>query len=233
MTTCLQIEVCIQHPTDAILAQQAGAARIEINSALRLDGLTPTPSVCRWLKNNCSLPIIAMVRPHDDGFVLSALDQQLALADCELLLDCGVDGIAYGALDGDGELNLDYFRQVAQLCGDRQLVCHRAFDRIPDQPRGLEQLIDCGVCRVLTSGGQPKAIQGTDRLKELMEMSRGRIEILPGGGIDSKNFWQIAAGTGCRQLHGTFRKRGVLNEIESVHLDPDELQKVCSSLTKS
>lgn len=204
MSIPFQIEVCLENPLKALAAQTAGATRIEINSALRLDGLTPTLAACRWLKANCSLPVIAMLRPHM-GFHLEPLEQEILLEDARLLLDAGVDGLAYGALNGRGELNVEYIRQVAELCGERTLVCHRAFDQLVDQRHGLEQLIDCGVRRVLTSGGAKTAELGLARLAELQNWARGRIEILPGSGINATNALRIAQESGCRQLHGTFQ----------------------------
>lgn len=227
MTTAFQIEVCIEHPGDAVVAQQAGATRIEINAALQLDGLTPTLGACRWLKANSQLPIIAMLRPHNNTFMLNPLDQQIVLADCQLLLASGVDGIAYGALNQRGTLNVEYMRQVAELCGDRELVCHRAFDRLADQRCGLEQLIDCGVRRVLTSGGAATAEQGIERLGQLMEWARDRIEILPGGGIGVNNAHRILELTGCNQLHGTFRHTSSSSGQRVPRFDPAQLRQIC------
>ena len=223
MSIPFQIEVCIENPLDAFPAQAAGATRIELNSALRLDGLTPTLAACRWLKAHCSLPLIAMLRPHE-GFCLEPLQQEILLDDARMLLDAGVDGLAYGALDRHGELHVEYIRQVAELCGERDLVCHRAFDRLADQQRGLEQLIDCGVRRVLTSGGAATAEQGLSRLVELQGWARGRIEVLPGSGINSGNACRIAQVSGCRQLHGTFRAdsreiAAVCRAIKCLHED--------------
>lgn len=226
MTNCFQIEVCVERPSDALLAQVAGASRIEINSALRLDGLTPTLGACRWLKANCQLPVIAMLRPHNDGFFLTADEQRIALADCELLLSTGIDGIAYGALDANGNLQLEYFKQIAQLCGQRELVCHRAFDRLQDQRQGLQQLVDCGVRRVLTSGGAATAEQGVDRLRELIEWSQGQIEILPGAGINSRNAQRIIELTGCTQVHGTFRGAFGSKQLDSARVDPLEIEQI-------
>lgn len=211
MSPRFQIEVCIDHPSDALLAQTAGATRIEINSALLLDGLTPTIAACRWIKTHCALPLIAMLRPRN-RFFMEPAEQEIALEDGRLLLDAGVDGLAYGALDSHGELNLAYMRQIRDLCGDRDFVCHRAFDRLADQRHGLEQLIDCGATRVLTSGGAPTAEQGLARLSELHEWARGRIEILPGGGIHKGNAVRIAQQSGCHQVHGSFRAQRAASE---------------------
>lgn len=216
MSPPFQIEVCIDHPSDALLAQTAGATRIEINSALLLDGLTPTIAACRWIKTHCGLPLIAMLRPRN-RFSMEPAEQEIAVEDGKLLLDAGVDGLAYGALDSHGELNLKYMQQIRDLCGEREFVCHRAFDRLTDQRRGLEQLIDCGTTRVLTSGGAPTAELGLARLAELHAWARGRIEILPGGGIHAGNALHIALLSGCGQVHGSFRAK--CNAAES---DPDQ-----------
>lgn len=231
MTSSFQIEVCVERPSDALVAQAAGATRIELNSALRLDGLTPTLGACRWLKAHCRLPIIAMLRPHNDGFFLDADDQRIALADCELLLSTGVDGIAYGALDASGNLRLEYFRQIAEQCSHCELVCHRVFDRLQDQRRGLEQLIECGVRRVLTSGGATTAEQGIDRLHELVQWSQGRIEILPAAGINSTNAKRIIELSGCTQLHGTFRGAVDGTRLDSARVDPLEIEKIRATCT--
>ncbi len=217
MNLNIEIEACIEHPSSGPAAQAAGATRIELNCALQLDGLTPTLAACRWLKSKCGLPIIAMLRPRN-AFYLDDTDQQLAVEDGQALLEAGVAGLAYGALDHCGELNLKYIQQIVELCGERSLVCHRAFDRVVDQRRGLEQLIDCGVRRVLTSGGAATALEGRTRLRELLEWARGRIEILPAGGICATNARQLINATGCTQLHGTFRQ------------DPTEIVAVCQNL---
>ncbi len=201
-----ELEVCVQSAEDALSAAAAGATRIELNSALQLDGLTPSLATCQWLTAHCTTPLIAMLRPHNDGFQFTAVEKSIMLADCDLLLSAGVAGVAVGAIDGSGNLDIKFLRDVAELCRGRELVCHRAFDRVVDQRIGLEQLIDCGVRRVLTSGEAQTAELGSARLRELVDWSRGRIEILPGAGVNSTNARHLLEATGCTQLHGTFRR---------------------------
>jgi copper homeostasis protein len=204
----LGIEVCVENVDDALAAESAGATRIEFNSALALEGLTPSIAACERLKQQCGLPVIAMLRLHANGFVFSPAEQQIMLRDCELLLAAGVDGIAFGALNSQGTLDLPFLRKVAGLCDEKQLVMHRAFDQLEDQRGGLEQLIDLGFRRVLTSGGAATVDLGIERLIELVQWSAGRIEILPGGGVNLDNAVQLLEITGCSQLHGTFRRQG-------------------------
>lgn len=224
----IEIEVCLETTADATAVEAAGATRIEINSSLDRDGLTPSLEACRWLKRNCQLPIIAMLRNHHQDFYVDSATQKQLMRDGERLLAAGVDGIAYGAVDADGQLNCSYFRELAALCGERPLVCHRVFDTLPDQLRALEQLIDCGVRRVLTSGGAATAEQGIAQLEKLVDSARGRIEILPGSGINAKNAQKFLE-IGCRQLHGTFRSLHV-EEAGSIRTNLAELRAVCTAV---
>jgi copper homeostasis protein len=174
-----------------------------------------------------------MLRPHQHvNFVYSDVEQTILLRDCEDLLACGVQGIAYGALTDEKTLRLDYIQQVVRLCGPRKVVCHRAFDQLVDQRRGLEQLIECGVSRVLTSGGAATAETGIQRLRELIEWSQGRIEILPGAGIHAGNVRRIAELSGCNQVHGTFRGEPMLASKEPRGCSPQEVAKLRAILEK-
>lgn len=203
-----ELEVCVDQVPHALLAETAGATRIEMNTALKLDGLTPASASCAWLKVNCSLPIVAMLRPHARDFVYSAAEELSLLRDGQSLLEAGVDGIVFGSLDADQKIAIPILHKVMALCAGREVIFHRAFDQVHDQFAALEQLIECGVRRVLTSGGAPTAETGIERLQKLMEQAAGQIEILPGAGVNSSNAQRIATQVGCRQLHGSFRVRG-------------------------
>jgi copper homeostasis protein len=206
--TAFELEVCVDQVAHALAAEAAGATRIEINTALELDGLTPAAASCAWLKAHCGLPIVAMLRPHARDFVYSAAEELSLLRDCQSLLEAGVDGIVFGSLDANQKIALPILRKVMAVCAGREVIFHRAFDQMADQFAALEQLIECGVRRVLTSGGAQTAEAGIDQLQKLMELAAGQIEILPGAGINSSNAHRIATRVGCHQLHGSFRRRG-------------------------
>lgn len=199
-----EVEVCVDRVADAMTAVAAGATRIELNCALEMDGLTPAAASCQWLKQHCSVPIVAMLRPHARSFVYSASDEASILRDCQQLLQAGVDGIVFGGLNERGQIAIPILQRVLGACGGRPVVFHRAFDQLKDQSQGLEQLIECGVRRVLTSGGAKTALEGVAQLKRLHDLAEGRIEILPGAGINSRNAQAILQASGCCQLHGSF-----------------------------
>ncbi len=199
------IEVCVEGFPSARIAIDAGADRIELNASLALDGLTPPAEDLIACKGYSSIPIIAMLRPHADGFIYSKNDIATIHRSLEHFLELGVDGFAVGCLNAAGRVDIELMKDLRRRSEGKQLVMHRAFDVLSNQPEGLLQLIDLGIDRVLTSGGAPTAETGAEQIGKLVELSRGRIEILPGAGIRSHNAQKILDLTGCNQLHGTFK----------------------------
>jgi copper homeostasis protein len=123
--------------------------------------------------------------------------------DAELLLEHGADGIVFGVLNADGTVDVKRTLNLRERIGARQAVFHRAFDVTPDPFRALEELIDLGITRVLTSGQKNAAPEGAELIKQLLERAEGRIEVLPGAGITVDNVRQLVDRTGCTQVHLT------------------------------
>jgi copper homeostasis protein len=120
-----------------------------------------------------------------------------------LVLEHGADGIVFGILNSDGTVDAARSRTIRNRIGARQAVFHRAFDVTPDPFRALEELIDLGITRVLTSGQRNGAPQGSSVIKQLIERARGRIEVLPGAGIGLDDIGNLVTATGCTQVHMT------------------------------
>lgn len=197
------LEICCGCVEDAVTAEQGGANRIELCSALFLGGLTPSAGCIIETKARLKIPVMVMVRPRPSGFCYSSTEMDVMLRDSEKAISLGADGIVFGILKRDGSVDEERCRRVRDLIGDRQAVFHRAFDVTPDPFRALDQLIDLGITRVLTSGQQSAASRGTDLLKHLTEYARGRIEILPGGGVRVQTVYGLIQDTGCTQVHLT------------------------------
>ena len=128
--------------------------------------------------------------------------------DTDLLLEHGADGIVADILQADGAVDTQRSSIIRKRTRSRQAVFHRAFDVTPDPLRALEELIDLGITRVLTSGQRSGAPEGSDLIRELIERAAGRIEVLPGAGIGIDNVRELVATTGCTQIHMTaFKQR--------------------------
>lgn len=197
------LEICCGSAEDAIEAAVGGADRVELCSALFLGGLTPSLGSLVEVKQRTQIPVIAMNRPRQAGFCYSPGEFAVMERDAELLLEHGADGIVFGILNADGTIDRKRTRSLRERIGTRQAVFHRAFDVTPDPFRALEELIDLGITRVLTSGQKNGAPEGAKLIKQLLERAGGRIEVLPGAGITVDNVHQFVIRTECCQVHMT------------------------------
>jgi copper homeostasis protein len=197
------LEICCGSAEDAIEAAIGGADRVELCSALFLGGLTPSLGSLVQVKQHAKIPVIAMNRPRQAGFCYSSTEFAVMERDADLLLEHGADGIVFGILHDNGTVDIERTQALRQRIGSRQAVFHRAFDVTPDPFRALEELIDLGITRVLTSGQKNAAPEGAALIKQLIDCAAGRIEVLPGAGIDLNNLRQFVTATGCTQIHLT------------------------------
>ena len=195
------LEVCCGSVDDVLEAQRGGADRVELNSCLMLGGLTPSIGALATAKRLSSLPVMTMVRPRQAGFCYTEAEYATALADAEALLAHGSDGLVFGFLDADGNLDVKRTRALARIAGNKTKVFHRAIDVCADWKKLLGQLIDIGIDRVLTSGLAPDVFYGIDTLCEMMDFAQGAIQIMPGAGVNLKNVDRIVEATGCDQIH--------------------------------
>lgn len=195
------VEAAVDSAAAAFAAVEAGAERIELCADLDAGGLTPPTELLAELRPELDVPVLPMIRSRGGGFEYDATEMDSMLAQLHELRTLGADGFVFGALRGDGSIDTAATSRILQAADGLPVVFHRAFDRTPDLSASLQVLIGLGVERVLTSGGAVRAIVGVDRLASLMRESRGRIGILPGGGIDGENVHEIAARTGVTEVH--------------------------------
>lgn len=208
----LIVEVCIETADDARAAASGGADRLELCRDLSSGGLTPNPEVVREVVAATLRPVVAMLRCRPGNFLYSESELTGMEQDVLLLLEAGASGIVFGAVDDTGMPHLSAVRRIraaidAAVGKDQraELVFHRAFDEVPDQPSALERLIDLGVDRVLTSGHPEGVAAGLDRLAELITLAGERITVMPGGGIRADNIAELMRRTGAREIHFSAR----------------------------
>jgi copper homeostasis protein len=201
------LEVCIASVEDAQAAAAAGADRLELNSALDLGGLTPSLGCLLEVRQAVRLPILVMIRPRSGGFAYSPAEFRVLQRDLDLALEHGADGVVVGVLNADGSIDRSRSRELVRRTGDREVVFHRAFDVTPDPFVALEQLIDLGFTRIMTSGQEASAHAGRERIAALIQRAAGRIQVLPAGGINRLTVAEVIATTGCDQVHASLRKR--------------------------
>lgn len=204
----MTLEVCVDSLVATRIAVEAGADRIELCSALETGGVTPSSALIRQVRSSMTLPLIVLIRCRTGDFVYDPSERELMLAEASDAFTSGADGIAVGGLLGTHELDLGFLHSIRQQHPSKQVVMHRAFDHVHDRDRALTQLIQLGFDRILTSGGAPTAESGISELAKLQSAAGDQLEILPAAGISDQNCDAILNETGCRQLHGSFRKSG-------------------------
>lgn len=197
------VEICCGSIDDAIEAERGGANRVELCSALFLGGLTPSLGTVMEARSRLKIPILAMVRPRGGGFCYSEAEFATMERDTALAIEQGAEGVVFGILNPDGTIDLQRCARLNKIAGARQTVFHRAFDVTPDPFEALEQLVDLGITRILTSGQEDSVLEGLELIKELIDHAGNRIEVLPGGGIKPHHVGHVVQATGCKQIHLT------------------------------
>lgn len=198
----MTLEICAGSVESAVAAQEAGADRVELCACLEVGGVTPSHGYAQAARAALRIPIFALVRPRPGDFLYTDCEMDQILADIAALKELGVDGIVCGALLPDGNVDIARTRRMAAAAAPLPFTFHRAFDFTPDPLRALEDAIAAGARRILTSGQQPTAAAGAGLLRQLVEAARGRISVMPGGGVNAGNVAALAA-TGAREFHAS------------------------------
>ena len=201
MSSKVLIEVCCGSVDDAVEAERGGADRVELNSSIFLGGLTPSPGSIIEAKKRLNIPVMIMIRPRSGGFCYSQAEMEIMQHDAKLAVEYGADGLVFGILTADGQVDTERCKRIIELARDRQTVFHRAFDVTPDPLKALDQLISLGFTRVLTSGQEKTALKGAELICKLIVHAGDRIEILPGCGLRPHNIRAFVQQTQATQVH--------------------------------
>jgi copper homeostasis protein len=199
------IEICADSVYSCIEAEAGGAHRVELCAAIPEGGTTPSYGEIRLARELASLRIHVIIRPRGGDFLYSQSEAQAMLYDMEAAVSLGVDGFALGCLLPDGEIDAALLRKLVKAAGPLAVTFHRAFDVCRDPFRALEQIIDCGCSRILTSGQASDAVRGIPLIAELVRRAAGRIIIMPGCGVREQNIARIEAETGAVEFHTSAR----------------------------
>lgn len=203
-----KFEVCANSVESCVEAQRGGADRVELCAGIPEGGTTPSYGdivMARKLLITTKLHVI--IRPRGGDFLYSDLEREIMLEDVRMARRLGVDGVVFGVLTFDGDIDMDFMRQLMAESEGMSVTFHRAFDVCRNPFVALEQIIELGCDRILTSGQMPKAEDGVDLLKQLVEKAGDRIIIMPGCGVNAGNIAKIAQITGAKEFHFSARSK--------------------------
>ena len=196
------IEVCAESYEYAVKAEKAGADRIELCKDLHLDGLTPDYESAKRTIDTLNIPIFILIRPREGDFVYSNEEFELIKNDIVKFKEMGCKGIVSGVLSTDQSIDIKRTKELIELSRPLEFTFHRAFDIVKNPLHEIENLIEIGVDRVLTSGKKDKAIDGLDLLEKLRNKSNNKIIVMPGSGISNTNFKKFNS---FNEIHGSFK----------------------------
>lgn len=203
----ISLEICANSINSALAAQSGGALRVELCDNLKEGGTTPSAGQITLARKLLHIKLYVLIRPRSGDFMYNDIEYQAMQADVRYCIEAGCDGIVIGILKADGtidkERNLELIRMAKQF--GLGVTFHRAFDMCDDYFQALEDIIELGCERVLTSGGKTTAMEGSAMLAHLVQKAAGRINIMAGAGVNEHNITDLIHFTGVQEVHSSAR----------------------------
>jgi copper homeostasis protein len=205
------IEIATTDFASTKAAVTGGADRIELCTALSEGGLTPSMGLIKQCRNLFTIALFPILRPRSGDFLYTKEEFEIIKQDAHYCKNVGCDGIVVGFLNEDGTVNKESTAAIVDLVYPLEVTFHRAFDRCCDPFEGLEAVIEAGCQRLLTSGQQPTAPEGSDLLQQLVTKAADRIVIMPGSGVRAENIKELAEKTGAVEFHSSLKSKMASN----------------------
>jgi copper homeostasis protein len=226
----MMLEIAANSVASALAAQEGGAGRVELCTALELGGLTPSRAQIALAREHLHIPLYVLIRPRAGDFLYSELECETMRRDIEVCAALGCDGIVLGVLDADGGVDVERCGTLIAAAGSMGITFHRAFDLSREPAQALEDIVTLGCERILTSGAQASAPDGAALIRELVVQAAGRLAVMPGAGVTAQNIAALAATTGAHEFHasakhqltsGMRHRRPLLSDMEGGELGSD------------
>jgi copper homeostasis protein len=240
------IEIASSDFSTTLAAIRGGADRIELCANLAEGGTTPSYGTINQCVGHFDVLIYTIIRPRGGDFLYTDEEFEIMQHDVKLCKQLGCDGIVVGVLNTDGSIDVKRTDALIELAYPMGATFHRAFDRCSDPFQAMEQLIEIGCERILTSGQQPGAPEGVKLLAKLQTAADHRIIIMPGSGVRKENIKMLADETGCTEFHSSLRGKEK-SPMQYIHpafgekgdsyynntIDPEEVRELRYALTKN
>lgn len=200
------LEVCAFHVQSCIIAERAGAARVELCDNPVEGGTTPSYGTIRLAREKITIALYPILRPRSGNYFYS--DDELAILkdDIDICRQLGCNGISVGVQTIDSEIDTERLKRIVEWAGPLGVTCNRVFDCAPDPFKALEDIISCGCERILTSGQKTAAPDAGKLLGKLVRQAGDRIIIMPGAGVNSSNISRLKLESGAREFHSSARR---------------------------
>ena len=237
-----KLEVIGFNIESCIAAQDGGAHRIELCGAPGEGGTTPSYAFIKAAREKLHIDLYVMIRARGGDFLYSDDDFELMKNDITICKQSGCNGIVTGILTKNAKVDKERCKELIDLAYPLEATFHRAFDRVSDPLEALEDVIDLGFERILTSGLKPKAIESVNLLSQLIKQAGERIIIMPGSGVNATNIIEIAESSGAKEFHSSAsisKESGMefintdLNEsLKHITVDKEEVKKMVNLINE-
>ena len=208
----MQIEVVVYNIESALRAQEGGADRIELCDNPGEGGTTPSYGAIEAVRQNVNMDLYVMIRPRGGDFLYTNYEFHSMKRDIHQCQKISVDGVVFGILTEEGVIDKKRCKELIDKAKPLKVTCHRAFDMARDPFEALEDCIEAGFDRILTSGGKLQALEGADLIGQLIKKVNGRIAIMPGSGVNENTVEEIIKKSGAKEIHFSataFRESGM------------------------
>lgn len=200
-----RLEVCIDSVASAQIAEAGGAHRVELCDNLVEGGTTPSWGMIETVCRHTRLDVMVMVRPRGGDFLYDELEFETMAENVQHFRKLNIRGIVLGLLTADGHIDVPRTRQLVELAGPLEVTFHRAFDMAFEPIQALDDLLQTGIHRLLTSGQEATAYEGRALIRQLVERAGDKMSIMPGGGVNEENISDLIAQTGVTECHVSAR----------------------------
>jgi copper homeostasis protein len=234
------LEICCYNYSSCLIAAGAGVQRIELCADAAEGGTTPGFGIIKRVKEKLPTPVFPIIRPRGGDFFYDDDEFNVMKTEVQLCRELGCEGVVIGMLKQDGSIDKMRCGQLVTLAYPMSVTFHRAFDRALNPFKALEDIIQIGCERILSSGHKPTAQEGAHLLNELVRQANERIIIMPGSGIRAANIIETARQTGATEFHSSasikqnsrmqFINEAMQENLQTVMADKDEITAMLQNL---
>jgi copper homeostasis protein len=201
----IKLEICAFTFEGCSNANKGGADRVELSGSIADGGITPSYGLVKKVKESLDIPVYPLVRPRPGDFIYSDDEFELMLDDIELFKSLKCEGIAIGILKEDNKIDLERLKRLVDKAWPMGVTFIRAFDLVPNIFEAIDELIQCGCERVLTSGQAVLVTEALPLIEVMNRIAGQKIKIMPGSGIRPENVELIVKATNVREIHTSVR----------------------------
>jgi copper homeostasis protein len=222
------------------IAQSSGASRIELCDNPADGGTTPSYGFIKAAREKLHIELYCMIRPHGGDFFYSDEEFEIMKTDVQMCKQLGCNGVVIGILNKDGTVDKERCKKLVALAYPMGVTFQRAFDRVNNPFKALEDIIETGCERILTSGLVPNCLNGAPLIAQLIQQAAERIVIMPGSGLRSSNVVEVAKITCASEFHTSARifiptkmsfiVAGMKEDLQTVMVDGEEVKKIAEAL---